>query len=61
MGEIIERLIPIYSKYYSKVDLINMIQFYESPTGVKVLESTPKIMKETVVVSIKYIKENMAP
>jgi len=61
VSEIIERLIPIYSKYYSKVDLINMIQFYESPTGVKVLESTPEIMKETVGVSIKYIKENMAP
>ena len=61
VNEIIERLIPIYSKYYSKVDLINMIQFYESPTGVNVLESTPEIMKETVGVSIQYIKENMAP
>jgi len=61
VNEIIERLIPIYSKYYSKVDLINMIQFYESPTGVNVLESTPEIMKETVSISIQYIKENMAP
>jgi len=59
--EIIERLIPIYSKYYSKVDLINMIQFYDSPTGVKVLESTPEIMKETVDVSIQYIKEKAVP
>ena len=57
VSEIIERLIPIYSKYYSKVDLINMIQFYESPTGVKVLESIPEIIKETVDVSIQYIKD----
>jgi len=61
VNEIIERLIPIYSKYYSKVDLINMIKFYESPTGVNVLESTPEIMKESVDVSIQYIKENITP
>lgn len=61
VDEIIELLIPIYSKYYSKVDLINMVLFYESPTGVKILESTPEIMKETVGVSIQYIKEKVAP
>lgn len=61
VSEIIERLIPIYSKYYSKVDLINMIQFYESPTGRNVLSSTPEIMKETVGVSIEYIKEKTKP
>lgn len=57
VNEIIELLIPIYSKYYSKIDLINMIQFYASPTGVRVLESTPEIMKETVDASIQYFKE----
>jgi len=61
INEIIERLIPVYSKYYSKVDLINMIQFYESPTGKNVLKSTPEIMKEAVGVSIQYIKENLVP
>jgi len=61
VNEIIERLIPIYSKYYSKVDLINMIQFYESPTGQNVLKSTPEIMKETVDVSIQYIKDQATP
>jgi len=61
VSEIIERLIPIYSKYYSKIDLINMIQFYESPTGVKVIESTPEIMKEVVGVSIQYIKDKAEP
>ena len=61
VSEIIERLIPIYSKYYSKVDLVNMIQFYESPTGQKILTSTPEIMKETVGVSIQYFKEKATP
>jgi len=61
VNEIIELLIPIYSKYYSKTDLINMIQFYESPTGVRVLESTPEIMKETIDASIQYIKEKSTP
>jgi len=61
VSEIIELLIPIYSKYYSKIDLINMIQFYESPTGLKVLESTPEIMKEVVGVSIQYIKDKATP
>jgi len=61
VSEIIELLIPIYSKYYSKVDLIHMIQFYESPTGVKVIESTPEIMKEVLSVSVQYIKDKAVP
>jgi len=61
VNEIIERLIPVYSKYYSKLDLVNMIQFYGSPTGRKVLESTPEIMKEAVSVSVQYIKEQATP
>ena len=61
VSEIIELLIPIYNKYYSQVDLINMIQFYESPTGIKVIESTPEIMKEVVGASIEYIKDKAAP
>ena len=58
---IIERLIPTYSRYYTKVDLVNMINYYQSPTGQKVLESTPEIVKETVRISIEYIKEKSAP
>jgi hypothetical protein len=61
VDEIIERLIPIYSKYYSEGDLVNMINFYDSPTGQNILESTPEIMKETVGVSIQYIKEKATP
>ena len=61
IDEIIERLIPLYDKYYSEADLQGVIAFYESPSGKKTLEVTPEIMKESVGVLVDYVKEKSAP
>ncbi|MBN1869123.1 MAG: DUF2059 domain-containing protein [Candidatus Omnitrophica bacterium] len=60
VDEIIERLIPLYDKYYNEQELWDMIRFYESPAGKKILEVTPKIMEESVGVSVEYIKQKMS-
>ena len=59
--EIIERLIPLYDKYYTEEELWDIIQFYESPAGKKAIEATPKIMKESIGVSLEYFKEKTTP
>lgn len=59
--EIIERLVPLYDKYYTEKELWDIIEFYESPSGKKNLEVTPEIMKESIGVSLKYFEEKMAP
>ena len=58
--EIIERLIPIYSKYYTSEELQDLINFYTSPTGKKHLEQTPQLLEETLVEAVKYFQEKVA-
>jgi hypothetical protein len=61
VDEIIERLIPLYDKYYTEKELWDIVEFYDSPAGKKALEVTPKIMKESIGVSLEYFKEKMTP
>ena len=60
VGEIIERLVPIYDKYFSEQELIEIIQFYESPTGQKFMQKVPDIMKDAVQVAAQYLQEKMS-
>ena len=46
----IERGTPIYMKYLSNRDLINLINFYKSPTGKKFVKNSPKMSQEMSVV-----------
>jgi len=41
---------PIYMKYLSNEDLINLINFYKTPSGKKLAKHTPKISEELSVV-----------
>jgi hypothetical protein len=46
--EIEELLVPIYLKYYTEKELDDMIAFYKSPTGKKMIESMPGVMQESM-------------
>ena len=48
MHELVEKIIPVYAKYYSLEDLKAVNAFYESPTGQKVLAAMPKAMQESM-------------
>jgi hypothetical protein len=39
--------IPVYDKYFSHGDIKELIQFYESPIGQKLLDVTPLITQES--------------
>lgn len=43
-----EIYVPIYSKYFTIEEVQAIIDFYESPAGKKMLESTPAIMSESM-------------
>jgi hypothetical protein len=58
--EIIERLVPIYGKYYTDDDLKELINFYKSPVGSKHLQLTPKILEESLNAAIVYFQEKVA-
>ncbi len=48
MDELITKLEPVYAKYYTLEDLKNIIQFYETPTGQKIKETTPNVLEESM-------------
>lgn len=61
VDEIIERLIPLYDKYFTVEDLKEYINFYSSPGGQKLVSSIGSIMKESVGVSAQYFREKFQP
>jgi len=44
----IDMFIPVYEKFYSDDDIKQLIQFYQSPIGKKVISNTPLIMQESM-------------
>lgn len=46
--ELIEKIIPVYDKYYTIDDLKAVNAFYETPTGQKVLANMPQVVKESM-------------
>ena len=48
MRELLEKIIPLYDKYYTIEDLKAVNAFYESPAGKKVLGTLPEIMQESM-------------
>ena len=56
VNKIVSELIPLYDKYYEEEDLVQIVDFYKSPAGKKLLKVTPKLMKEAVKVSVNYFQ-----
>jgi hypothetical protein len=45
---LVEKIVPLYDKYYTFEDLKAINAFYETPAGQKVLTTTPLIMHESM-------------
>ena len=61
LDDIIGQLMPIYAKYYTEEDLKGLIAFYESPTGQKMIQVTPDVIKETIHSTAEYFKSKISP
>jgi len=42
--------VPAYSKYYTHDEIKQLIKFYESPLGKRMVEVTPLISQETMII-----------
>jgi uncharacterized protein len=54
---LLELIIPIYAKYYSAEDLDQLIAFYGTPLGQKMLQVQGPITQETIAVSTQWGQE----
>ncbi|WP_243347794.1 DUF2059 domain-containing protein [Parabacteroides sp. FAFU027] len=48
---------PIYDKYYTEADIDQLITFYNSPIGKKVIQQTPAISQESMLAGQNWGKQ----
>jgi hypothetical protein len=48
LEDFIDVMIPVYQRHLSKSDIEEMIRFYSSPTGQKVLREQPQMIQESM-------------
>jgi len=55
-----EDMVALYDKYYSQKEIKDIIRFYKSTTGQKMITTTPELQKEIMkIVQTKYMGEFM--
>lgn len=55
--ELINRLIPIYNKYFTEEDIKQLIAFYQTPLGKKLISVNPQVARDSLIVGQQYGKE----
>lgn len=55
--EVLQLVSSIYDKYYTYDDIEQLIKFYKSPIGQKMLSVTPDIASESMKVGMEYAKK----
>lgn len=53
----IELIIPIYDKYYTESDIDQLIVFYNSPVGKKMINTMPQVMQESMAAGQNWGKQ----
>ncbi|HTW58611.1 MAG TPA: DUF2059 domain-containing protein [Terriglobales bacterium] len=48
MDEMLDDMVPIYQRHFTKSDITALIAFYSSPAGQKFLHETPAVTAETM-------------
>ena len=60
IDEMIDDMIPVYQRHFTKTDVDSLIAFYSTPSGQRMLAEQPVIMKEYYPVVMKHIEEGSA-
>ncbi len=59
-GGLVDRVVPIYDKYFTGEELKGLIAFYQSPLGRKVIAAMPLLMQESMAAGREWGK-GLAP
>ncbi|MGA2901723.1 MAG: DUF2059 domain-containing protein [Candidatus Acidiferrales bacterium] len=60
VDELIDVMIPVYQKHFTKGDMDALVAFYSSPTGEKMVKEMPAIMSESMQAASGILQEMMA-
>jgi hypothetical protein len=58
--EIIQAMVPVYQKHFTKGDIDALVAFYSSPTGQKMLREMPAITGESMEVAMPIMQKYAA-
>ncbi|MHA7131103.1 DUF2059 domain-containing protein [Algoriphagus namhaensis] len=53
-GELTQEIADVYSKFYTEKEILELIEFYSSSIGQKMLEVTPELSGETMQIGQKH-------
>ena len=59
LNELIEAMVPIYQRHLTKSDLEELIRFYSSPVGQKLLREQPQMMQEGMQAGMQVQQKRM--
>ncbi len=59
-GGIMDQLIPVYAKYFTHREIRELLAFYDTPTGRKLILSMPKVVNESMQLGQKW-GESLGP
>lgn len=59
IDEMIQAIVPVYQRHFTKADLEEMIRFYSSPVGQKYLREQPQMMQESAQAAQEIQKRRM--
>jgi uncharacterized protein len=60
IDEMLDAMIPVYQKHFTKGDVDALIAFYSTPTGEKMLKEMPAIMSESMQAASGVMQDMMA-
>jgi uncharacterized protein len=58
-NEMMDAMVPVYQKHFTKGDIDAMVAFYETPTGQKVLRELPEITAESMQKMMPLLQKNI--
>ena len=56
VDELIKEIIPLYDKYFTEQELRDLVAFYSSATGQRLIQTTPYMLKDVTKISVEYFK-----
>jgi len=59
LDELMQSMVPVYQKHFTKGDIDVLIAFYSAPTGQKMLREMPAIMAEAMQAEIPIMQKEM--
>lgn len=58
--ELLERIVPVYTRHFTVDEMNKMIDFYGSDAGRKVVAKGPEVFQESAAIGQRYVEEKMA-